>query len=236
MTLREQIVRGKEDLDRVYEAGQQAEYDRFWDKFLQNGTRTDYRYTEAGVFHGAVWGFENFFPKYDITPVGDASYLFYQWKESGDGDLAKRFRDCGSSLDTSGTTKLSQAFYQSHIKTIPTIDATSITDSVNGIFEYWEVGESIEKIIVTETTPVTRWFVRCWELQNLEIEGTIGESGLNISWSTKLSHDSLMSIINALKDYSSTTSTWTATLGTENLAKLTDAEKAIATQKGWTLA
>ncbi len=31
-------------------------------------------------------------------------------------------------------------------------------------------------------------------------------------------------------------SVWTVTLGTTNLAKLTDAEKAIATQKGWTLA
>ena len=40
-----------------------------------------------------------------------------------------------------------------------------------------------------------------------------------------------MSIINALKSGV----TQTLTLGTDNLAKLTDTEKAIATEKGWTL-
>lgn len=48
-----------------------------------------------------------------------------------------------------------------------------------------------------------------------------------------LTHDSLMVVINGLQ---TVTSTQTLTLGTENLAKLTDAEKQIATDKGWTLA
>jgi hypothetical protein len=47
-----------------------------------------------------------------------------------------------------------------------------------------------------------------------------------------------MSIINTLNDYSTYTGTtvFKVTLGSTNLAKLTDAEKAIATEKGWTLA
>jgi hypothetical protein len=44
-----------------------------------------------------------------------------------------------------------------------------------------------------------------------------------------------MSIIYALKDYSGTSTSKTVTLGTTNLNKLTEAEKAIATQKGWSL-
>ena len=46
-----------------------------------------------------------------------------------------------------------------------------------------------------------------------------------------------MSIINCLKDYSTDTSgtSHTVTLGTTNLAKLTDEQKAIATEKGWSL-
>ena len=46
----------------------------------------------------------------------------------------------------------------------------------------------------------------------------------------------ILSILNCLKDYKDSGTTYTVTLGATNLAKLTDAEKAIATQKGWTLA
>jgi hypothetical protein len=49
---------------------------------------------------------------------------------------------------------------------------------------------------------------------------------------TKLTHDSLMSIINALPV---STGGYTCTLNATNLAKLTDEEKAIAIDKGWTL-
>jgi uncharacterized protein YndB with AHSA1/START domain len=45
-----------------------------------------------------------------------------------------------------------------------------------------------------------------------------------------------MNIIGCLSDYSGSGTTHTCTIGTANLAKLTDAEKAIATEKGWTLA
>ena len=49
----------------------------------------------------------------------------------------------------------------------------------------------------------------------------------------RLTHDSLMVIINGLQ---TVTTTQTLTLGTTNLAKLTDEEKKVATDKGWTLA
>ena len=56
---------------------------------------------------------------------------------------------------------------------------------------------------------------------------------LNLSPCSKLTHDSIMVIINGLQ---TVTTTQTLTLGTENLAKLTEADKKIATDKGWTLA
>ena len=55
----------------------------------------------------------------------------------------------------------------------------------------------------------------------------------NLLSSTELTHDSLMVIINGLQ---TVTETQTLTLGSTNLAKLTDAEKKVATDKGWTLA
>ena len=56
---------------------------------------------------------------------------------------------------------------------------------------------------------------------------------LNLSESHKLTHDSIMVVINGLQ---TVTTTQTLTLGETNLAKLSDAEKKIATDKGWTLA
>ena len=48
-----------------------------------------------------------------------------------------------------------------------------------------------------------------------------------------LTHDSIMVVINGLQ---TVTEAQTFTLGQKNLAKLTEADKKIATDKGWTLA
>lgn len=75
-------------------------------------------------------------------------------------------------------------------------------------------------------------FAICPELT--EITGNPNfKTSVGFSDSTKLTHDSLMVIINGLQ---TVTETQTLTLGTDNLAKLSDAEKQIATDKGWTLA
>ena len=80
-------------------------------------------------------------------------------------------------------------------------------------------------------------FTNCTALKNLTIIGVITHNNFNVQWSTNLTHDSLMSIINALEDKSADTSgtVWEVTLGETNIAKLTDAEQLIAQQKGWTL-
>ena len=59
------------------------------------------------------------------------------------------------------------------------------------------------------------------------------KASLNLSECTKLTHDSLMVVINGLQ---TVTTTQKLMLGSTNLAKLTDEEKKVATDKGWTLA
>lgn len=93
---------------------------------------------------------------------------------------------------------------------------------------------TIRKLIVTENTKFSNTFGGCSKLENITFEGVIG-SDMTISAATKLTHASLMSILNALKDYSGSGTTYTVTLGAENLAKLTDEEKMIAVGKGWVL-
>ena len=56
---------------------------------------------------------------------------------------------------------------------------------------------------------------------------------IDFSPCTKLTHDSIMVVVNGLQ---TVTSKQTLTLGSTNLAKLTDEDKKIATDKGWTLA
>ena len=59
-------------------------------------------------------------------------------------------------------------------------------------------------------------------------------ANLKISHSTKFTRDALLEILGNLKPQTSASKT--LTMGETNLAKLTDEDKAIATNKGWTLA
>nr|DAW56105.1 MAG TPA: leucine-rich repeat protein [Caudoviricetes sp.] len=75
-------------------------------------------------------------------------------------------------------------------------------------------------------------FLSCQSLANIT-----GNPNFKVSVSfancPNLTHDSIMVIINGLQ---TVTSSPTLTLGTANLSKITDEEKKVATDKGWTLA
>ena len=69
-----------------------------------------------------------------------------------------------------------------------------------------------------------------------EITEIYGDLALSVSFKLdngKISHDSLVRVLNSIQTLSEPK---TLTLGETNLAKLSDAEKQIATNKGWTLA
>lgn len=78
----------------------------------------------------------------------------------------------------------------------------------------------------------------CTSLIQIDEVSNLKVSGLNLSGLELLNHDTLIRILNALYDYAAegSTDTYTLIVGTKNLAKLSDEEKAIATNKGWTLA
>ncbi len=115
------------------------------------------------------------------------------------------------------------------------IDISNSTNAGNFFYTCFYL-KTIKKLIVSEKiTSYTNFFKFCVALEDIAIEGIIG-ADISFADSNKLTHDSLMSIINALKDFSGTTTTKTLTLHADSKALLTDSEKAIATQKGWTIA
>lgn len=121
--------------------------------------------------------------------------------------------------------------YLREIKEFDTRFVTDISDwitSCNGL-------HTIAKLDFSNV--VTGEFASTWsgvrDLKNLG-----GFTGLKInvdlSGSTNLTKESLLNVINEAADV--TANPKTLTFGATNLAKLTDEEKAIATNKGWTLA
>lgn len=81
-------------------------------------------------------------------------------------------------------------------------------------------------------TVLTSLFYGCSSLTNIYGNPNFKVS-LDLSDCTQLTHDSLMVVVNGLQTVATTQ---TLALGTTNLAKLTDEEKKVATDKGWNLA
>lgn len=109
--------------------------------------------------------------------------------------------------DTENVTNMSQMFWGCFsLQTVPAFDCSNVTNMSN-IFSSCS---SLKSILMTN----------------------IGVN-LNISASIQFERSDLLVILNNLK---TVTSTKTLTMGATNLAKLTDEDKLIATNKGWTLA
>ena len=222
-----------------YDEGKRDEWNDFWDVFQRNGTRTNYeRAFYGGEYSKPIWNNKNFKPKYDIKPVGTAYMMFYF--ADIEGDLVELCERQGITIDTSEVTNFQYAFTLPKVTRLGKIDMTKCGSQVSQFVWSCYKLHTIDEIIVNEATGFTKSnsFTNTGSLVNVKFTGTLAKNGLDLSQNTKLTHESLMSVINVLKDYSTDTSgtTWLVTLGSSNLKKLTEEEKQIATAKGWSLA
>ena len=147
------------------------------------------------------------------------------------GDLVNDF---GVSIDFSDCTNMQYVFMRCYFDRIGVVDASKTT-SLTGAFQNATELKTIDAVVLMEDGKNTfsNAFSGATALENITIVGAIGNN-IDFSACKKLTHNSLMSIINHLQTKAS--GSFVLTLGTTNLEKLTDAEKAIATEKGWTLA
>jgi len=110
MSIADKLTQIAENEQKVYEAGQQAEYDRFWDEY-QRKTRTSWDY----AFYGIGWNDETYKPKHPI--VGSIPSTFRGGK----------FTNTLVQIVVTGST--ANAFNSSDVATIPSIDLTEATST-----------------------------------------------------------------------------------------------------------
>ena len=151
-------------------------------------------------------------------------------------DWGDAFRNCNKlkticPLDLSSATNVTWMF--GNCMELANISLSNIPTLTNcrGMFSYCKNLKTIPTLTVTASTDFTSTFNGCSALENITFDGVIGTTGISFSGCPLLTHDSLMSIINALE--TKTSGTFKITLGSTNLAKLTDEEKLIITNKGW---
>ena len=133
------------------------------------------------------------------------------------------------------------------LTTIPLFDKSKVTNMINMFYNCKSL-TTIPLFDASKVTSLSYMFNSCSNLESIGGFQNLGNSylttssinntsyELNLSSSTKITHDSLMNVINNLYDIATKgCKAQKLTLGTTNKAKLTAEEIAIATNKGWTV-
>lgn len=235
MTRAEKLITIAENEPKVYEAGMKAENVAFWDAVQNYGNRDTYNYAFA------YWDkFEYIHPNHKIVPTNASGCYAMFLSNKGIKKIEAEYFDFsqkprGTSAATSYGYTFNSCSYLEEIEDIglvPEFDYSSTFGQCSKL-------HTIAKIRVDENTKFSNTFNGCTVLQNITIDGTIGQNRFNVQWSTKLSADSLKSIIQAL---SSTTTGLTITLPTTAQANYEAVygegswSTLTATRSNWTIA
>lgn len=136
-------------------------------------------------------------------------------------------------LDTAKVTNMMYAFYGcTNLQEIGGLDTSQITSAselFHGCKKLQRIGGVLDFSKVRSQIDTT--FVACAALEEATFAGTINMD-VAMNGCPKLTVASLLSLLNALKDGVTDLS---CNIGAKNRAKLSAAQQAIATDKGWTL-
>jgi hypothetical protein len=185
--------------------GMQTEWDREWDSRQENGNRTNYN----GEFAGSGWTPYTFRPKHDIRPTS-ALYMFYNATGLAGLDMVERFNEQNIVFDTSKIADFYYAFKMCYAKRWGVIDTTGAKRLTSMLSEGYGYLETVDKIILKNdgSQIVSGMLQYCTALVNITIEGVIGQNGLDLQKSTKLSKASIISFFNAASTTASITITF----------------------------
>lgn len=187
--------------NRGYTNGRIDEQDLFWSRF-QN------KMDNYGVLKYAFYGWDMtlFQPRHDIRAMPGETSLQGLFGYTGITNPDKMTRspyslkdllnDRDVSLITTGVKDLSYMFENSTVIEVPSIDLTSAA-LITNMFHNCPYLTTIDELKVAATTPPLNCFNQSLSLEKLIISGTIGKTPVQMP-STKLSKESIVSIINAL--------------------------------------
>lgn len=215
------------------DTGGKSYYDEFWDRYQKNGNRYDYE----GAFAGDGWNEKTLKPKYDVATSGSMTQAF--WANKNPLDLVEVFKAADKTLDTSQAFQFSAMFSYCGFTRIGTIDFSNSYIYAYSIFNSATNLKTIDKLVIPDKAfTFNSWFVECYALENLTIEGVISNDGFNVQWSTKLSKASIISIINALSTTASEKSVTLSKVAVESAFGSTASEEWISlinTRSNWTI-
>lgn len=131
------------------------------------------------------------------------------------------------------TSYLFEDYEGTSVDSLIKYDDTSNVTNMEFMFAYSSSLTSIPALNTSKVTNMGSMFRNCTNIEQIHMIN-IG-TDLDIHYCTKMERDALLEVLNNLKDLTDSTSK-KLTLGSTLLAKLTDDDKLIATNKNWTLA
>ena len=183
-------------------------------------------------------------PLFNTSNVKDMTYMFYNcyslkevplFNTSNVTDMGFMFYNCSllkevPLFNTSNVTDMRSMFYNCYsLNEVPLFNTSNVTYMRSMFYNCYSL-KTIKSLDLNNVKDSGNAFSGCVNLTNITLKN-IG-CDLDLSASTNYSQETLVGILNNLK----TIDGKTLTLGSTNLAKLTTEQKAIATNKGWTLA
>ena len=194
-----------------------------------NGTMTKFKYfqfdsTSNTIYFNYAWNYCSLLTEFPLIDTSKGRDFRYAWAY------------CSSltsfpQLDLHNGTNFNNTWYGcSSLTEFPMIDLHNGTNFNSAWYNCTSLTDFAQVDLSAGTNFGGAWR-NCPNLTNLGGFGTIS-ADFDLSYSPKLTVESLMNVINQ----AATVTGKTMTLGSENLAKLSDEQKSVATSKGWTLA
>ena len=198
-------------------------------------------YFKPTIQGGVGYGWRDSFIKFRSPLIVEGTNGYYMFNDYA-------FDTAPELIGAEKLTNASSMFYGGNrLKYVQDFNTSNVI-YMNSMFQYSQNLVTVPKLNASKVISVTNMFGNCSNLTNLGGLENLGQAydttesanyssyKLDLSTSNKLTHDSLMNVINNLYDIKSKgCNPQSLVLGSTNLAKLTAEEIAIATEKGWTV-